>query len=67
MLNAKILAETEMNQHSGKILATIAFQMLVHLRNRRESVQHGDDLRRPDLLRSVYRQFLHCHLEYGRW
>ena len=29
MLNAKILAETEMNQHSGKILATIAFQILV--------------------------------------
>ena len=29
MLNAKILAETEMNQHSGKILATIAFQIPV--------------------------------------
>ena len=29
MLNAKILAETEMNQHSGKILATIAFQISV--------------------------------------
>ena len=27
MLNAKILTETEMNQHSGKILATIAFQI----------------------------------------
>eukprot|EP00494_Astrolonche_serrata_P013556 UN13678 len=25
MHSAKILAETEMNQHSGKILATIAF------------------------------------------
>ena len=31
MLNAKILAETEMNQHSGKILATIAFQIPIHL------------------------------------
>ena len=29
MLNAKILAESEMNQHSGKILATIAFQIPV--------------------------------------
>ena len=29
MLNAKILAETEMNQDSGKILATIAFQIPV--------------------------------------
>ena len=29
MHSAKILAETEMNQHSGKILATIAFQILV--------------------------------------
>ena len=27
MHSAKILAETEMNQHSGKILATIAFQI----------------------------------------
>ena len=29
MHSAKILAETEMNQHSGKILATIAFQIPV--------------------------------------
>ena len=29
MHSAKILAETEMNQHSGKILATIAFQISV--------------------------------------
>ena len=29
MHSAKILAETEMNQHSSKILATIAFQIPV--------------------------------------
>ena len=29
MHSAKILAETEMNQNSGKILATIAFQIPV--------------------------------------
>ena len=29
MHSAKILAETEMNQHFGKILATIAFQIPV--------------------------------------
>ena len=29
MHSAKILAETERNQHSGKILATIAFQIPV--------------------------------------
>ena len=29
MHSAKILTETEMNQHSGKILATIAFQIPV--------------------------------------
>ena len=29
MLNAKILTETEMNQHSAKILPTIAFQIPV--------------------------------------
>ena len=29
MHSAKILAETKMNQHSGKILATIAFQIPV--------------------------------------
>ena len=29
MHSAKILAEMEMNRHSGKILATIAFQILV--------------------------------------
>ena len=37
MLNAKILAETEMNQHSGKIFATIAFQIPVHLQTQTQN------------------------------
>jgi len=40
MLNAKIIAETEMNQHSGKILATIAFQIPVHLQPQTHMQHH---------------------------
>ena len=39
MLNAKILAETEMNQHSGKILATIV-QIPVHLQTQTHMQHH---------------------------
>ena len=40
MHSAKILAETEMNQHSGKILATIAFQIPVHLQTQTHMQHH---------------------------
>ena len=40
MLNAKILAETEMNQHSGKILATITFQIPEHLQTQTHTQHH---------------------------
>ena len=40
MHSAKILAETEMNQHSSKILATIAFQIPVHLQTQTHMQHH---------------------------
>ena len=51
MHSAKILAETEMNQHSGKILATIAFQIPVPANT---NICNTTNIHRSSSMRKVY-------------